>query len=60
MAKALLEKTATLAKLGVKPVFRLTPPKKGHERKGIKKDYTVGGALGYRASDINKLLLKMI
>ncbi len=49
-----------LKELGIKPVFRLRPPKKGYERAGIKKSYTVGGALGYRASDINLLIKKMI
>jgi large subunit ribosomal protein L30 len=49
-----------LKELGIKPVFRLSPPKKGYERGGIKKGYTVGGALGYRASDISKLIKRMI
>ncbi|NHJ02226.1 MAG: 50S ribosomal protein L30 [Candidatus Heimdallarchaeota archaeon] len=44
---------------GLKPVFRLHPPKKGHERGGVKYAYTTGGALGYRADDINKLLIQM-
>ncbi len=44
---------------GLKPVFRLHPPKKGHQRGGVKYPYTTGGALGYRANDINKLLIKM-
>jgi len=60
MAKAVMEKKTGLRELGVKPVFRLKPPKKGFERKGIKKAYGVGGALGYRAADINELILRMI
>jgi len=44
----------------VKPFFRLSPPVKGHERKGIKKPYSVGGVLGYRGKEINALLEKMI
>ena len=47
-------------KLGVKKVFRLSPPSKGFERKGIKMPYTVGGVLGDRKDKINDLLLKMI
>jgi large subunit ribosomal protein L30 len=44
----------------LKPVFRLHPPKKGFERGGIKKPFTVGGALGYRGEKINDLILRMI
>ncbi len=44
----------------IKPVFRLKPPSKGYERKGIKKTYKEGGVLGYRAEKINVLLNKMI
>lgn len=42
------------------PVFRLKPPKKGYERGGIKKPYSLGGALGYRGEKINELLKNMI
>ncbi|MBS3064251.1 MAG: 50S ribosomal protein L30 [DPANN group archaeon] len=45
---------------GLKPFFRLQPPKGGFERAGIKRGYGQGGVLGYRAKDINKLLGKMI
>ena len=37
---------------GLKPVFRLKPPTKGHERRGIKKHYSVGGVLGNRGEKI--------
>lgn len=40
--------------------FRLNPPKKGFERLGIKKPYSIGGALGYRGIKINELLERMI
>ena len=43
-----------------KKIFRLHPPKKGFERAGIKKPFTVGGALGYRGEKINLLIKKMI
>ena len=46
--------------VNLKPVFRLKPPTKGYDRKGIKKTFKEGGVLGYRADHINKLLLKMI
>jgi len=51
---------AKLNDLGIKPVFRLKPPTKGYDRKGIKKTFKEGGVLGYRADQINKLLIKMI
>ncbi|MBN2066870.1 MAG: 50S ribosomal protein L30 [Candidatus Diapherotrites archaeon] len=60
LAKQIIEGKLILEKLSIKPVFRLGPPKKGYERAGIKKPYSIGGALGYRASDINKLVLRMI
>jgi len=44
----------------LKPVFRLKPPSKGYERKGIKKPYSIGGVLGYRGDKINELLERMI
>ncbi|MFO8052094.1 MAG: 50S ribosomal protein L30 [Thermoplasmatota archaeon] len=44
---------------GLNPVFRLSPPRKGGYE-GIKRHYTVGGALGYRGKEINNLLDRMI
>lgn len=44
---------------GLNPVFRLNPPRKGGYE-GIKRAFTVGGALGYRGKEINKLLQRMI
>ena len=44
----------------IKPFFRLSPPRKGFERKGIKVSYNAGGALGYRADNINELIKRMI
>jgi len=42
----------------IKPIFRLSPPKKGYE--GIKRSYKNGGALGYRGKEINKLIWRML
>lgn len=42
----------------IKPLFRLSPPKKGYE--GIKRSYENGGALGYRGKDINTLIERML
>ena len=41
-------------------VFKLCPPKGGFERKGIKNPFSLGGALGYRAKEINDLIKRMI
>ncbi|HDN83289.1 MAG TPA: 50S ribosomal protein L30 [Candidatus Altiarchaeales archaeon] len=49
-----------LKDVGLKKVFRLKPPSGGYERAGIKKPFSVGGALGYRGEKINDLLLRMI
>ncbi|MBN1175911.1 uL30 family ribosomal protein, partial [Candidatus Woesearchaeota archaeon] len=43
-----------------KEVYFLAPPVGGFERKGIKKSYVVGGALGDRKEAINELLTKMM
>lgn len=42
---------------GLKTIFRLHPPRKGHE--GIKNAFAVGGALGDRGSEIKGLIHKM-
>ncbi len=59
--KALMDGRLQLHKLEslMKPVFRLHPPKGGFKR-SIKKPLGGDGELGYRGSDINGLLLKMI
>jgi large subunit ribosomal protein L30 len=44
----------------IKSFFRLSPPKKGFGRKGIKVSFKAKGALGYRADKINELLKRMI
>ncbi len=44
----------------IKRFFRLNPPLKGYGRKGIKKPFSVGGALGYRGDKINDLIKRML
>jgi large subunit ribosomal protein L30 len=59
-AKALASGKASLADVeGLKPIFRLTPPKKGFRGK---KYYSVGmgGITGYRGADIEQLATRMI
>lgn len=44
---------------GIKPVFRLHPPRKGYKR-SIKRSYRSGGVTGYMGEAINDLLERMI
>ena len=44
----------------IKKSFRLNPPRKGFERKGIKHSFQQGGALGYRGEKINDLIKRMV
>jgi large subunit ribosomal protein L30 len=48
-----------LEEKGVKPFFRLHPPRGGF-RGSIKKHYKAGGELGYRGSAINDLVKRML
>ncbi len=48
-----------LEKYGVKPFFRLHPPRGGFKG-SIKKHYKVGGELGYRGEAINDLIRRML
>ena len=45
---------------GLKNFFRLSPPVKGFDRKGIKVQFSLGGALGYRKEKINDLIKRMV
>ncbi|MBI5884936.1 50S ribosomal protein L30 [archaeon] len=61
LAKSLAEGKLKINEMNlIKTVFRLKPPSKGFERKGIKKDFAIGGALGFRGEAINELLQRMI
>ena len=44
---------------GVKPVFRLHPPRKGFKGT-VKKSYSAGGEAGYRGEAINDLIRRMV
>ena len=46
--------------IGIKLYFRLKPPVKGFERKGIKVPFSMGGVLGYRKEKINNLIIRML
>ncbi len=41
----------------VKPAVRLAPPRGGWERKGVKKPYSMGGALGPRPQEAMEALI---
>lgn len=59
LTQAIIEKKFKYKDIpNVKPIFRLSPPKKGYE--GIKRSFVNKGALGYRGKEINKLIGKMI
>lgn len=59
LAKALMADKTSLRDLdGVKPMFRLAPPKKGYEK--IVHDYKTGGTLGDRGETINALIKRML
>ncbi|MBN1792331.1 uL30 family ribosomal protein [Candidatus Woesearchaeota archaeon] len=44
----------------LKKFFRLHPPRGGFEKKGIKKPFNLGGALGHRGEKMNDLIQKML
>jgi large subunit ribosomal protein L30 len=44
----------------LKKFFLMHPPIGGFERKGIKKPFSTGGALGYRGNKMNELIMKML
>ncbi len=58
LSKAIVDSGAKLEDSGVKPVFRLHPPRKGYE--DIKKTFVESGSLGYRGDKIGDLIKKMI
>jgi large subunit ribosomal protein L30 len=59
LAHAVADGRAVWGKLeGIVPVFRLHPPRKGHE--GMKRSFVAGGALGNRGKDINHLIQRML
>ncbi len=60
LAKALIEGRVKYHKLnGVKPVFRLHPPRGGFKG-STKRPYNDGGELGYRGKAINELIKRML
>jgi len=58
LSKAIIDSKTKLEDNGVKPIFRLHPPRKGYEN--IKKTFAESGSLGYRGDKIKDLIKKMI
>ncbi len=59
--KLLIEKRGKKDRDGkLKKYFSLNPPRGGFERKGTKKGFNAGGALGNRKEKINDLIKRMI
>jgi large subunit ribosomal protein L30 len=60
LAKAIVAGDAKISDVeGLKPIFRLTPPKKGYKGKG-KSGVGMGGITGYRGEDILDLANRMM
>ena len=60
-AKALASGEATMKSVdGLKPVLRLHPPRGSKGWGGIKRAYSVGGALGFRGDEISSLAERMM
>jgi large subunit ribosomal protein L30 len=56
----ILSEGKTIKEAGIKNCFKLSPPKKGYERKGIKRPFTLGGALGDRKEKMDELVKRMM
>ena len=60
-AKALASGDASMKSVdGLKPVLRLHPPRGAKGWGGIKRAYSIGGALGFRGDEIGSLAERMI
>jgi large subunit ribosomal protein L30 len=61
LAKAIASGDATMRSVeGLKPVLRLHPPRGAKGWGGIKRAYSIGGALGFRGKDIENLAARMV
>lgn len=58
VVERLTKDETTLKAEGIKPTIRLHPPRRGYE--GVKRPYTMKGALGNRGKDMDKLVSRMI
>lgn len=58
LSEALIKGETKLEDSGLKPIFRLHPPRKGYNH--IRKSFKEDGTLGYRGEKISQLIKKMI
>jgi large subunit ribosomal protein L30 len=58
IVKEVMDGKKRLKDFEIKPMFRLHPPRGGYE--GIKRPYSLKGALGNRKAAINELLERMV
>lgn len=59
LSEAILENKVKYKEISeIKPFFRLNPPKKGHRR--VKRSFLNKGSLGYRKTEINTLIERML
>ena len=58
LSEAVVKGEVKLADVGIKPVFRLHPPRKGYE--DIRLSVNEGGSLGYRGEEIKDLAKRML
>ena len=56
--KGVIDSKVKLVDVGIKPVFRLHPPRKGYE--DIRLSFNEGGSLGYRGEEIKDLAKRML
>ena len=55
-----LTKGKTPNEAGIRNLFKMSPPRGGYERKGIKLAFKLGGAAGNRGEKINDLVVRMM
>ncbi len=55
-----LKEGKTIKEAGIKNCFKMSPPKKGYERGGIKRPFVLKGALGDRKEKMSELVKKMM
>ena len=58
LSEAVVKGEVKLTDVGIKPVFRLHPPRKGYE--DIRLSVNEGGSLGYRGEEIKDLAQRML
>ena len=55
-----LKKGKSPKEAGIRNLFKMSPPRRGYERKGIKMPFKLGGAAGNRGDKIDALVVRMM